>query len=69
MVRQVATITAAEGAQLALVRLLARVRSHVGLQVALVGRSKWAEVAAVRFLSCLIEENRLNNKTLSKVVP
>lgn len=53
MVRQVATIAAAEGAQLTFIRLLTCVRSHVGLQVALVGRSKWTEVTAMRFLSCV----------------
>lgn len=53
MVWQIASITAAEGAKLAFIRLLACVWSHVGLQVALVGWSKWAEVAAVRFLSCV----------------
>lgn len=52
MVRQVATVAAAEGAQLTLVGLLACVRAHVRLQVALVGRSERAQVAAVRFLSC-----------------
>ncbi|TNN63357.1 Deleted in malignant brain tumors 1 protein [Liparis tanakae] len=45
VVRQVAAIAAAEGAQLAFVRLLARVGSHVGLEVALVGRGEGAEVA------------------------
>lgn len=52
VVRQVAAVAAAEGAQLALVRLLAGVRAHVGFQVALVGRRERAQVAAVRLLSC-----------------
>jgi len=52
VVRQVAAVAAAEGAQLALVRLLARVGPHVGLEVALVGRGERAEVATMRFLPC-----------------
>lgn len=36
VVRQVAAVATAEGAEVALVRLLSRVRAHVGLQVTLV---------------------------------
>lgn len=51
VVRQVAAVTAAEGAQIALVGLLACVGAHVGLQVALIRRGKRAQVAAVGFLT------------------
>lgn len=64
MVGKVATVTAAEGAQLTLVWLLACVGSHVGFKVSLVGRGKRAEVAAVRFLSCKLRKKRPNHKTL-----
>lgn len=55
VVRQVAAVAAAERAELTFVRLLARVRAHVSFQVALIGGGKWAQVAAVRLLSCLSE--------------
>lgn len=68
MVRQVATVAAAEGAKLTLVRLLAGVRPHVGFQVALVGRSERAQVAAVRFLSCR-RKRHLGNQPSHRYLP
>lgn len=58
MMWQVTAITAAEGAQLTLVRLFSCVWSHVSFQVPLIGWRKWTEVAAVRFLSCFMEWKR-----------
>lgn len=51
VVRQVAAVAAAEGAEVTLVRLLSCVRPHVGFQVALVRRGERTKLAAVRLFS------------------
>jgi hypothetical protein len=56
VVGQVAAVAATEGAEVTLVGLLSRVGAHVGLKVALVGRGKGAQLAAVRLLSCQINK-------------
>lgn len=51
VVGQVAAVAAAERAEVTLVRLLSRVRAHVGFQVALVCGRKRAKLAAMRFFT------------------
>lgn len=53
MVRQVTPVVTAERTELALIRLLARVRAHMCLQLSLVRRGERTELTTVRLLSCV----------------